>query len=65
MKYILIICVLILSACSQTKQKEVDNDHLKQVFITYSQPVNGYKVSVACTINKNHIDDPNTIWGGR
>lgn len=59
--FLIFLCINI--AFAQTKQKEVDNDHLKQVFITYSQPVNGYKVSVACTINKNHIDDPNTIWG--
>ena len=45
MKYLLIICISILSACSQTKQKEVSYE---QIFITYKQPVNGYKVKVGC-----------------
>lgn len=45
MKYLLIICISILSACSQTKQKGITNE---QIFITYKQPVNGYKVKVGC-----------------
>ena len=47
MKYLLIICISILSACSQTKQKEVSYEQPK-IFITYKQPVNGYKVKVGC-----------------
>lgn len=45
MKHILIVCVLILSACSQTKQKGITNE---QIFITYKQSVNGYNVKVSC-----------------
>lgn len=45
MKHILIVCVLILSACSQTKQKVKEQP---QIFITYKQPINGYKVKVGC-----------------
>ena len=45
MKYLLIICISILSDCSQTKQKGITNE---QIFITYKQPVNGYKVKVGC-----------------
>jgi hypothetical protein len=37
--------VLILSACSQTKQKGITNE---QIFITYKQSVNGYNVKVSC-----------------
>ena len=45
MKHLLLICVLILSACSQTKQKGITNE---QIFITYKQSVNGYNVKVGC-----------------
>ena len=49
MKQILIIiaCILTLSACNQTKQKEAINEQ-PQIFITYKQPVNGYRVKVGC-----------------
>ena len=38
-------CLLILSACSQTKQTVNEQP---EIFITYKQPVNGYKVKVGC-----------------
>ena len=64
MKYLLVICVMILSACNLTKQKEITNEQ-PQIFITYKQPVNGYNVKVACFIDREHNGyyNPNAIWG--
>ena len=47
MIYLLIIFILILSACNLPIQKEITNEQA-QISITYKQAVNGYKVKVGC-----------------